>query len=135
MQLLDSDLQIIKEFLKEQVGAYLIIIFGSAASGQLRTNSDIDIAFANDNKMEAKEMFALAQGLADKLGRDVDLVDLQQASTVFQMQIVSRGRVIYDDKPEKRQQLFMLIFKQYARLNEERAIVLQKIKERGQIYG
>ena len=124
MQLLDSDLQIIKEFLKEQVGAYLIIIFGSAASGQLRAHSDIDIAFANDNKMEAKEMFALAQGLADKLGRDVDLVDLQQASTVFQMQIVSRGRVIYDDKPEKRQQLFMLILKQYASLNEERAIVL-----------
>lgn len=124
----------IKQFLIDKLNPYLIIIFGSAASHQMRPDSDIDVAYLGTENVGAYDLFMLAQDLADIVGRDVHLVDLRQAPTVLQAQIVSRGKVILDREPLKRQEFFMLVLKQYARLNEERAPILNKIRERGSIY-
>ncbi|KHF26794.1 Nucleotidyltransferase domain protein [Anoxybacillus sp. BCO1] len=88
--------QIIVEMLKDAVSPYVIYLFGSAATGHVRPDSDIDIAFLSDKRsLDHYERFMLAQQSAERLQRDVDLIDLKQASTVFQAQIVSSGKVIY----------------------------------------
>ena len=75
--------------------AYLVV-FGSYAKGCGRGDSDIDIAFYCEGESPSRyETFLLAQELASQLKMEVDLVDLKQASTVFQAQIYSTGRVIY----------------------------------------
>ena len=76
----------------------------------------------------------LAQKLASLINKDVDLIDLKQASTVFQMQIITKGKVIYlSDK--KRQAMFeMVTYKKYAMLNEERKRILDRITESGRVY-
>lgn len=114
---------------------FVIYLFGSAARGALRPDSDVDIAFVSDGEPhDPYELFRLAGHLADKLGRDVDLVDLRQASTVFQAQVVSSGKVIDCSHERKRMEFEMKTLKMYAKLNEEREPVLKRIAESGSVY-
>jgi len=125
----------IKELLIEKLNPYLIYLFGSAAKGKMGEESDIDIGFLSDNKISSYDIFMIAQELADQLDREVDLVDLNQASTVLQMQVVSSGKVIYFNNDTRRNLFEMVVFKKYARLNEERRVIIEKVKERGTVYG
>ena len=136
MYLSAEQIEQIKKFLIDKLNPYLIIIYGSAANGRMRADSDIDIAYLStlDNDLRDYDRFMLAQEMAEILDRDVHLIDLRQASTVLQAQVVAQGKVILDQEPVKRQEFFMLVLKKYARLNEERAPILDKIKERGTIY-
>jgi predicted nucleotidyltransferase len=127
-------IEYIKQFMVNKLNPYLVIVFGSAANERMRSDSDIDVAYLSDQNVQAYELFMLAQEMAGSLGRDVHLVDLRQVSTVLQAQIISQGKVILDLEPLKRQEFFILVLKQYARLNEERFPILAKIKERGSVY-
>ncbi|MBV4419802.1 nucleotidyltransferase domain-containing protein [Clostridium tyrobutyricum] len=124
----------IVDFLKYEVEPYLIYIFGSSVNGIFREDSDIDIAFMSDNEFSSYEIFMLAQRLADILKRDVDLINLNKASTVFKVQIIANGNCIYCSDDNKKAYFEMYAYKEYARLNEERQIILDNIKKRGQIY-
>jgi predicted nucleotidyltransferase len=54
-------------------GAREVYVFGSAATGRLRTDSDVDLAVSG----LPPERFFRAMGIAwDELGRPLDLVDL-----------------------------------------------------------
>jgi predicted nucleotidyltransferase len=135
MHLSTDQIENIKKFLISKVDPYLIIIFGSAAQGRMNPDSDIDVAYLSHHRaVSAYDLYMLAQEMAGIVGRDIHLIDLQQASTVLQAQVVSRGTVILDLEPQKRQEFFILTLKQYARLNEERKPILAKAKERGRIY-
>lgn len=136
MYLSAEQIEQIKKFLIDKLNPYLIIIYGSAANGRMRADSDIDIAYlsARGEDIQDYDRFKLAQEMAKNLDRDVHLIDLRQVSTVLQAQVVTQGKVILDQEPLRRQEFFMLVLKEYARLNEERAPILDKIKERGTIY-
>lgn len=134
MRLSKGQIEDIRQFLMGKLNPDLIIIFGSAARGRMRTASDIDVAYLNHQDVSAYDLFMIAQELAGIVGRDVHLIDLRRASTVLQAQIISQGKIILDLEPLKRQEFFILTLKQYARLNEERAPVLVKVKERGSIF-
>jgi hypothetical protein len=84
--------------------------------------------------MQTYDLFMLSEQIASLLGRDVHLMDLNQVSTVMQAQVIAKGKVILDREPNRRREFFILILKKYARLNEERAPILAKIKERGSIF-
>jgi len=62
------------------------------------------------------------------------LINLDTVSTVLQAQVVSKGEIVYEQDKLRRQEFFILVLKKYARLNEERAPILDRIKERGSIY-
>ncbi len=127
--------QIIVETLKDAVSPSVIYLFGSAATGHIRYDSDIDVAFLSDERsLDHYERFMLAQQLAERLQRDVDLIDLKQASTVFQAQIVHSGKVIYCANEQKRAEYEWRVLKMYAKLNEERAEILRNIVESGSVY-
>ncbi len=134
MCLEEKDINLIREFLLERLSPYVIMLFGSAASGNMRADSDIDIAFLSDMQVKEYDLFLLAQEMAGYLGREVDLIDLRKSSTVMQAQVVGKGKLIYDGDEDRRRDFFVLALKKYARLNEEREPVLRRIKERGRIY-
>ncbi len=57
------------------VGAKEVYVFGSASRGQMRPDSDVDLAVAG----LPPEVFFRAMGIASRaLGRQVDLVDLDE---------------------------------------------------------
>lgn len=94
--------RIIVDILSEKVSPFLIILFGSTAKGNIHKDSDIDIAFLSDDKeLDKYEIFMIAQEIASELNRDVDLIDLNQASTVFQAQVVHTGKVIHCTDEQK----------------------------------
>lgn len=131
MQLTREETDLIRQCLLEKVSPYLIIIFGSALTGRMLPESDIDIAFLTEEKLNAYDVFMVGQELAGLLGRDVDLVDLKSASTVFQARVITTGRVIYCSDETKRMLFEMVTLKKYARLNEERRQVMDRLFERG----
>ena len=123
------------EILKEEFNPIVIYLFGSAARDQLKKDSDIDIAFLTDNDIDPYDCFMKAQELADIFKRDVDLINLNTSSTVFKAQVVGTGKRIYCSDEIKRMYFEMRALKAYAMLNEEREVILKKIKERGSVYG
>jgi uncharacterized protein len=127
--------QVIKDFLISKINPSFIIVFGSYAKNNTHTESDIDIAFYCPKLNNSNyDIYILAQELADILKIEIDLVNLSTASTVFKAQIFTTGLIIYskDDTLLKKQQ--MVALSMYAKLNEERKIILNKINESGTIY-
>lgn len=127
MHLSLEQIELIIQYLLEKISPYLIIGFGSAFGGNMLAESDIDLAFLSDQKHSPYEIFMITQGLADLLGRDVDLVDLDRASTVFQARVITTGKVLYSSDETRRMYFYMLTLKKYARLNEERRCILDKM--------
>jgi predicted nucleotidyltransferase len=134
MSLMDECVLKIVEFLKEEINPYLIIVFGSYAKGVSRKDSDIDIAYANDKSLSSYENFMIAQKLAGILGIEIDLIELHRASTVMKAQIVSSGKIVYCTDEIRRMNFYVKVLKEYALLNEERAVILRDIERRGSIY-
>lgn len=116
---------IIIDFLKEKVSPELIYIFGSYAKNSERNNSDIDIAFLSEKKVDEYNLFLLAQKLAEKLRKEVDLVDIKKVSTVFKVQII-QGELIFNIDNYKKDNFELTTFREYAKLNEERKEILAK---------
>lgn len=123
------------EIIQNKINPAFIVLFGSFAKGTNRIDSDIDLAFFSKEQLSSYERFLLASELAEIAGREVDLVDLKQIDTVFTMQIFSQGIPIYiqDENEFTRQK--MRAYSMYATLSEQRAGVIESIKERGSVFG
>ena len=132
---MDTELNKAIEILKEEFNPIVIYLFGSASRNELRKDSDIDIAFLTDNDVDPYKCFMKAQELADIFKREVDLINLNTSSTVFKAQVVGNGKRIYCSDDTKRMYFEMRTLKSYAMLNEEREVILKKIKESGSVYG
>jgi len=109
--------------------------FGSFGTEGAHLQSDIDIAFLAETSPSHVMRWRLAQKMAIRLGRDVDLVDLAQSTTVFRMQVIAHGRRLWCADEVRVETFEDYIFSSYARLNEERRGILQDIRERGNVYG
>jgi uncharacterized protein len=131
---LDKELTEIVKLLKASISPQLIYLFGSSAKGTSRAESDLDIAFLSPVTLDEYEVFMLAQQLATKVNRDVDLVDLRKASTVFQGQIVATGKIIYSIDEQTRMNYEMKVLKMYAKLGEERKLIIDDIEESGTVF-
>jgi predicted nucleotidyltransferase len=86
--------------LLSQAGVELAILFGSAAAGKLRPGSDIDIGIllAPHRFLDLNAELTLATELEQVLGREVDLVRLEDASTLLRFE-VSQGRRLLETRP------------------------------------
>lgn len=123
---------LIVEELCRQCDAHTIIIFGSVAKGTMRPESDIDIAYLSRVRRSTYQRFRIGQQLADLLDRDVDLIDFQESSTVFQVQIAATGIVLYEENPLLRQLAYIQAFREYVLLNDKRQSILDHfMEERG----
>lgn len=57
----EDQLDTIIKFLQTKFEPYLIVLFGSAAQGKLRTDSDIDLAFLSDLTFSEYDIFMRAR--------------------------------------------------------------------------
>ncbi|MFT8323434.1 MAG: nucleotidyltransferase domain-containing protein [Bacillus sp. (in: firmicutes)] len=127
--------KLITDFLMKKITPSFIIVFGSYAKNTVHDQSDMDIAFYNKDKAITKyDIFMLAQELAAIIKKEVDLVNITEASTVFQAQIYTTGKVIYCHDNTLRMKEQMKALSMYAKLNEERKNILKKVDESGTIY-
>jgi len=130
----DIKVKIIIDLVKDRLKAFSIYIFGSAVNIGLREDSDIDIAFLSDTVFCPYEIFTVAQELSGLIGKDIDIVDIKDSSEVFKVQVIGGGVEVFCSDPLRSAYFRMHALKDYAVLNERRAVVLDSIKERGSIY-
>jgi hypothetical protein len=72
--------------------------------------------------------------LVEALGKDVDLLNARQVSTVFQKEIVAKGRLLYCADKYAVDEFEMLTLSYYQKLNEERKEILEEFERTGKAY-
>lgn len=115
--------------------ALVAYVFGSTVSGETRPGSDIDLAVLAAAPLAPVQRFDAHEAIARVLGIDVDLIDLRRASTVLSLQVITTGRLLYSDDERRRDVFENFTFSSYARLNEERAAILEQIAREGSVHG
>lgn len=118
--------QIVSFLNAELNSVVLIYIFGSTVNGFMRPDSDVDIGVLTTKGLANTERWDIAQNLASKLKKDVDLVDLKNTSTVMQEQVIQTGICIYGDEQLKNE-FEMRVLSMYLRLQESRAEIVDDI--------
>lgn len=132
---LDTDHLIVDELRAAPGEIVAVYRFGSTAHGSTHHGSDTDVAVLMRQRLSPQSRFDLQERIAARLGHDVDLVDLSAASPVMAIQIVAGGRLLYDADSEARGLFEDRVFGAYARLNEERRGILERVAAEGTVYG
>lgn len=104
-----------------------IYLFGSFAQNNYTKDSDVDLAVLLLKKADAVELWHLAQEISNAVGRDVDLIDLMTATTVFQWEIIHSGKIIYVQDQEQEDRFADKVFKMYIEISEIRRAMVQDI--------
>ena len=132
----DAALALLRDRIPGLVAVYR---YGSSGTPAERPESDIDLAILTDPPLSRGERvharWDVAQAVAEALGREVDLVDLGAASTVFRARVVTGGERVWCADRAAAERFEDHALSAYARLNEERAGILRDIRERGRIHG
>ena len=110
---------------REYPNTKLIYLFGSQATGGATNNSDWDIAILNDEKLASLSRWEVSELLCGELKSEVDLVDLLQASTVLQLQIITSGKLLFDANNHA-DAFEMQVFSMYGHLQESRRDIIDK---------
>lgn len=111
-----------------------IYAFGSRVQGTANTQSDLDLAVLVAGYADPLQLFEMANQLADKLGYEVDLLDLRAASTVMQYQVITTGRRLW--AKDNQADLFDIrVTKEKWDLDELRAKQIEEIHATGTVYG
>lgn len=116
-------------------GLVAIYRFGSSVHGETHGQSDVDIAVLARAPLAPAARFDLQERLATLLRRNVDLVDLTQASPVLAVQVIGHGLLLDDIDPDTRGRFEDRMLGAYARLNEERRGILERVRQEGTVYG
>lgn len=133
--LLEREKQQIVNLLMNEVQPAFIVLFGSYAKGTARKDSDVDLAYYSEEKLNAYDRFILAGNLAEICGTEVDVVNIRDVDTVFAMQIFESGRpiAIMDGYEYTKQK--MKAYRMYATLMEQRQPIIESIQSRGSVFG
>lgn len=130
-QLLNRATHIIHQSIPDLIGVYL---FGSFANQSHTNKSDLDIAILARNKIDPTILWNIAQTIAIDIKKDVDLIDLATASTVFQAEIIYEGVKIETQDPEACDSFEDIVFAKYVRLNDLREEIIKDIQARGSVH-
>lgn len=125
----------IVDFLRKKFKPKFIYLFGSFAKGEGREDSDIDLAIYTDEVIGPYDLFLSANLLSFEVKRDVQIVHLKDTTTVFAAQIVGTREVLYCEDEQQMAYYNIRVLKDYAKLNEERKMILDAIERDGKIYG
>jgi predicted nucleotidyltransferase len=74
-----------------------LAVFGSAARGEMRPDSDIDllVEFLPESRVDLLQHFAAEREFSTLLGRKVDLVSKRALRAILREEVLSQARLIY----------------------------------------
>ncbi|MGD0200756.1 MAG: nucleotidyltransferase family protein [Bryobacteraceae bacterium] len=74
-----------------------LAVFGSAARGEMRPDSDIDllVEFLPESRVGLLQHFAAEREFSALLGRKVDLVSKRALRAILREEVLSQARLIY----------------------------------------
>ncbi len=89
---------LLAQALREEPGVRLAVLFGSAARGEERPGSDLDVGVLLDDDAPLR-LSALEVALSRAAGREVDLVSLRDAPPLLRFEVARDGVVILEPVP------------------------------------
>jgi predicted nucleotidyltransferase len=110
-----------------------IWLFGSNASGTDSVASDIDMAILFPERVDKIKLWQCAELIASRVNKDIDLIDLSEASTVLRAQVMQDGKRVYCADKSKCDIFETEALTDYLRFNDERKELLADIKARGKV--
>jgi uncharacterized protein len=128
--------EMITRYLSRQPDVAVAFLFGSEASGRTRPDSDVDLAFLfYPGKQPSSELLPDIQDeLTALLKKEVDLVVLNSANPVIRMQVLKKGKKVFQRDKKIYSDFFVRTINEYDDLKKVRAVIEKKIL-RGKIYG
>ncbi len=126
MDLDDKKIKELIEKIAEKHSLKLLLLFGSQASGKTRKNSDFDIAYLTEKKMDLMEEANLILELTPVFkSENIDLVNIKNASPLLLFAITKEAKIIFEARPLIYASLAAYAFKKYI---ESKPIYEEKFK-------
>jgi len=135
----------LKRSVEQAVGRYGVMfayVFGSAVSGHMREESDIDIAIYFDPRLSAEEknqqalaIYGVLAGALTVPEEALDITVLNDASVLIKQVVMSEGMLIYERDHEARVEFELAVMRQrdderhYRRLS--RQVFLARLAKEG----
>lgn len=86
--------QTVSRALAREVGLKVALVYGSAAAGTMRRDSDVDVAVLFDEPLSMDARLALWGRLTEVVQREIDLLDLYDLGGEILHQVLTKGRVV-----------------------------------------
>lgn len=109
----------------------LAFVFGSAARGTLRPDSDVDVAVLGGGQLSTESRLALMAELSLALKREVDLVDLYDAWGLILRQVLTTGILVLKRPGSAHAALLKRMLFDQADMEPLRQRIIEKSLERG----
>ena len=108
----------------------LAYVFGSAVSGCLRPNSDVDVGILCSTPPTPRALDHLNELLASAAQRRVDLVDLLNAPPLLAHEIIGHGRCVLSRDPAERAEFETRVIRRFVDTAYLRRIHYEALHER-----
>jgi predicted nucleotidyltransferase len=119
--ILESAVTMLRDAFPGMHGVYL---FGSRSDGTAGNGSDWDFGLLGTNS-DKLSLLAAAAKLASHLEAEVDLVDLDKASTALRFEVLRKGKVVASFDRSRIERFEMETLTAYQNLNESRKHILR----------
>jgi predicted nucleotidyltransferase len=111
--------------------AEFCFLLGSAATPFFRDDSDVDIAvYWTNEDIPISKKAEVSSELSDRLGREVDLISLNDIDVVYGIQVIDKGRILLSQNPGLMLQWKANIISQYPDFKASRLIIEENILKR-----
>lgn len=131
----EEKLKKIKEIILNTIKVEAIVLFGSYARNRERPDSDIDIAIKPTTNIDKYELLKLQNDIEDAIDTDLHLVNLNSIEEDFRYDILITGKHLYVKDELEFWEYKFRAYSDYLELSEDRKIIVDKIKEGGNLYG
>ena len=132
---MNTPLDLIVQTLRNAVdNVELIYLFGSQINGYAKASSDWDIAFKARSKLPPLQRWRIQEDLANALQREVDLIDLLDASPVMQLQVIETGQLLFGETKHA-DQFGMQVYSSYSDWQSRREEMVQSFVEQVKSLG
>jgi len=101
----DIDRRTIQDYFRSQPDVQAVFLFGSFAKGKDRAASDVDLAVLLDPAMPEESYLdrrlQYMSDLSNRLGREADVIILNEAGPVLKHQVFEFGQLLYETDHQK----------------------------------
>lgn len=110
----------LKDYFKDKDGVLIAFIFGSFINNRLTDESDVDIAVLFSKAPIFSEISDIMNDLSSIIGKEIDIVVLNESSPIVRMQILRNGILLKKKSDALYSDFFVKTVKEYDDLKRIR---------------